>query len=172
MGAFLGISAADDLAGLVFVDNASGAVNAVLRSLLLGATAADVVVYFHTVYGMVRSVLQYLTAMNGVTVVQANVTLPVTSDQGYADALAPVLAAYGARIRMVVFSHISSVPAVIEPVEALAAQVKRACPNAAVLVDGAHALGHIPVRCVSKIPKYFSVKRAFNAKQMQNPGRT
>ena len=38
LGAYLGIASAEDLAGLVFVDNASGAVNAVLRSLLFTAT--------------------------------------------------------------------------------------------------------------------------------------
>jgi hypothetical protein len=126
-------------AGLVFVDNASGAVNAVLRSLLFDATSSDVVIYFHTVYGMVRTVMQYLSKMTGVTVVQANVTLPIaTSSQAtassssspsssssssplwgadeedaYIRALQPVLEQYGARVKMVIFSHISSVPGIL-----------------------------------------------------------
>jgi hypothetical protein len=53
MGTYLGITQQSYLNGLVFVDNASGAVNAVLRSLLIGATEEDVVIYFQTVYGMV-----------------------------------------------------------------------------------------------------------------------
>jgi selenocysteine lyase/cysteine desulfurase len=89
--------------------------------------------------------MQYLHTMTGVTVVQANVTLPATSPDAYTSALNSALETYGSRVKMVIFSHISSVPALIEPIEALATLTKRVAPHAAVLVDGAHALGHINV---------------------------
>lgn len=54
----------------MFVDSASGAVNSVLRSLLYDATNDDVVVYFHTVYGMVRTVVEYMQLITNLTVVQ------------------------------------------------------------------------------------------------------
>ena len=53
--------------------------------------------------------------------------------------------AHRSRVKIATFSHISSVPAFIEPIKELADLVKEVCPKALVLVDGAHAIGQIKV---------------------------
>jgi len=144
LGSYLCVEQAQ-ISGLVLVDGASSAVNAVLRSLLRNSTSEDVVVYFHTAYHMVKSVLKYLQEMTGVTIVQVNVTLPLTSQEAYLVPFKEALEKYNSRIKIVIFSHISSIPAIIEPIVKLAALSKAVSPQTAVLVDGAHALGQITV---------------------------
>lgn len=78
-------------------------------------------------------------------IMQANVTLPATTGEVFTTALEEVLDVFGPRVKLVVFSHISSVPALIEPVVELTKMVKQYNPKAAVMVDGAHALGHLDV---------------------------
>ncbi len=73
--------------------------------------------------GMVRSVMQYLHTTTGITVIQVNVTLPAKSYMAYVNPLQAALSQYGPRVRCVIFSHISSVPAIIEPVKELAGKL-------------------------------------------------
>lgn len=61
---------------------------------------------------------------------------------------------------MATFSHISSVPAFIEPISDLTTLVKSYNPNAKVLVDGAHALGQIPLDIPSLGPIDFYLSNA------------
>jgi cysteine sulfinate desulfinase/cysteine desulfurase-like protein len=102
---------------------------------------------------MVINTMNHLASISRGTVV----TIPVlfagntsapTSTNG--DSLAKVLndtlvqcKVDGLTVRVVVMSHITSCPAVIMPVE----QVANICKEFGVpfLVDGAHALGHIPI---------------------------
>ena len=76
---------------------------------------------------MVRSVMQYLHTTTGITVIQVNVTLPAKSYMAYANPLQAALSQYGSRVRCVIFSHISSVPAIIEPVKELAGMLLSHC---------------------------------------------
>eukprot|EP00438_Fugacium_kawagutii_P021545 Skav234154 [mRNA] locus=scaffold6570:34119:42615:- [translate_table: standard] len=49
------------------------------------------------------------------------------------------------KLRLAVFDHVSSYPPAILPVTQLARMVKARCPEAFVLLDGAHALGQIAI---------------------------
>lgn len=133
---------------LVFVENTSSGINAILRSLPF--KTGDIIVDFSVAYGMVKNTLTFLRGFEGVVVDEIPVvfrgkgTPPVgVNGQSLEEALEETLDKYGNAVQLVVFSHIVSAPGIIMPVKKLA-QVcqKRSVP---VLVDGAHALGQIPV---------------------------
>jgi selenocysteine lyase/cysteine desulfurase len=121
----------------VFVDNASNGVNAVLRSLARTLPPGKKIMLLNTAYYMVKMVLQYLEPSQTLMV---NITLPGSN----ADILSTVGAALAANdVYAASFSHIVSVPAVILPVKELTALCH--AHGTLVLIDGAHALGQIPV---------------------------
>ena len=138
------INAAEE--STVFMENASGALNAVIRSLEMGP--GDRVLILSTAYSVVPNILTYLNSWTkgAVQFVTVPIEFPVS---GAADFVAPVQAALDAAakeghpFRLAVFSHISSVPAVVLPVEELAT----ICAAAGVrtFIDGAHAVGQITV---------------------------
>ena len=135
MAAYIGAAANDT----VFIDNASNGVNAVLRSLARSMPAGRKMLVLNTAYFMVKQVLLYLEPSQTLLV---NLTLP-GSDAAILAAVSAALAANPGGVYAASFSHIVSVPAVILPVAALAALCK--AHGVLVLIDGAHALGQIPV---------------------------
>jgi selenocysteine lyase/cysteine desulfurase len=108
----------------------------------------DRVLILSTAYSVVPNILTYLNSWTkgAVQFVTVPIEFPVL---GAADFVAPVQAALDAAakeghpFRLAVFSHISSVPAVVLPVEELAT----ICAAAGVrtFIDGAHAVGQITV---------------------------
>ena len=135
VAAYIGAAANDT----VFVENASNGVNAVLQSLARHAPPGGKFLYLNTAYYMVKMVMQFVEPNNRIVV---NVTQPLSN----AAVLAAVRAALEANkgsVYAASFSHIVSVPGVILPVKELAALCHEY--GVFVLVDGAHALGHIPV---------------------------
>lgn len=123
----------DDLA---FVDNATTACNAVLRSLSL--QPGDGVTILSHAYGAVHNAIRYRADRDGVRIVQAPVPFPDPS----ADALvAAVSGAIDARTKLAVIDHITSASAIVLPIERIVAACHAA--GVKVLVDGAHAPGQI-----------------------------
>ena len=123
---------------LVFVDNASTGVNAVLRSIAL--RPGDEIVVLDQAYGAVVKAAEYVARGAGAKVVMVKTPFPVQGDPTPAclDALASALTP---RTRLAILDHISSHTALILPVAAMTACCRaRAVP---VLVDGAHAPGAI-----------------------------
>lgn len=138
MAAYIGASVNDT----VFVENASNGVNAVLRSLARAAPPGKLFLYLNTAYYMVKMVMSYVEPDNRLMV---NVTQPL-SNAAVLAAVRAALEANKGNVYAASFSHIVSVPGVILPVKELAAL----CREYGVfsLIDGAHALGHIPVDVV------------------------
>ena len=123
---------------MVFVENATQAVNAVVRSLAL-APGDELLTTSH-VYGAVRQTLRFVAERSGAVVVVAQVPFPAT-DPGAA--LASLAACMNERTRLVVVDHLTSPTALVLPVEQVVALCRaRGVP---VLVDGAHAPGHLPL---------------------------
>lgn len=125
---------------VVFVDNASGGMNAVIRSIRLPASAS--ILYLNTIYQMVKETILYVHEHDKLEgALQVNITIPGSA----AEIVETVAAALRANptVKLASFSHITSVPAIILPVKDLV----RVCHEHGVMVviDGAHALGHIPV---------------------------
>jgi isopenicillin-N epimerase len=123
---------------LVFVDNASTGINAVLRSLAL--QPGDEIVVLDQAYGAVLKAAEFVARGAGATVVVVATPFPVQGDIGQACADA-VERALTPRTRLAVIDHIASDTALILPVAAMAERCRaRGVP---VLVDGAHAPGAI-----------------------------
>eukprot|EP00933_Yihiella_yeosuensis_P051213 TRINITY_DN49086_c0_g1_i1.p1 TRINITY_DN49086_c0_g1~~TRINITY_DN49086_c0_g1_i1.p1 ORF type:complete len:455 (+),score=78.40 TRINITY_DN49086_c0_g1_i1:65-1429(+) len=134
---YIGSSSQNDV---VFVDGASGGVNAILRSLRL--PAASRLLLLNTAYRMVKNTAKYIQEHDKLEkTVEVSVQIP-SSDDAIVKLVSDALENDPA-IKLASFSHITSVPAVILPVKRLA----KVCheKGVMVLIDGAHALGHIPV---------------------------
>ena len=132
VGAFLGARGAD----LVFVDNASAGVNAVLRSLRL--QPGDEIVLFDQAYGAVARTAAFVARGSGARVV----TLPLPFPLGDpAICLAALEAGLTSRTRLAILDHITSETALVLPLARLAALCRER--GIAVLADGAHAPGAI-----------------------------
>ena len=133
---------------LVLLENASAAVNGIFRSLDL--VEGEIFIYFSTAYGMVKHTAQWLMETRGIRIIEIPVILPIVDDEfSYCEPLRSTLNGLTptekAKVRIVTFSHLSSVPAFLEPIKLLTNIVKDSNPNSLVLIDGAHALGQIPI---------------------------
>lgn len=123
---------------LVFVDNATTAVNAVLRSTAF--RPGDEIVLSDHAYGAVRNAAAFRAAETGA--VLRDVELPgppfdaARIEEAYAAALTP-------RARLLIVDHVTSESALVLPVAAIAARARER--GVLVLVDGAHGPGAVPV---------------------------
>jgi isopenicillin-N epimerase len=132
LAAFLGAAGED----LVFVDNATTGVNAVLRSFIL-KPGDDVLITDHT-YPAVRNAVRFVCERAGARMIEARLPFPAESPDGIVAAVAEALTD---RTRLAIFDLISSASAIIMPVSALA----RICRDAGarVLIDAAHGPGMV-----------------------------
>ena len=134
VGEFVGARGDD----LVFVDNASTGINAVLRSIALAP--GDEIVVLDQAYGAVLKTAEFVARAAGARVVVAATPFPVRGDATAAcvEAVERVLTP---RTRVAVIDHVASDTALLLPVAAMTAACRaRGVP---VLVDGAHAPGAI-----------------------------
>lgn len=132
LAAFIGARGDD----VVFVDNATGGCNAVLRSLRL-RPEQDVLVLSHG-YGAVRNTVRFVTEQAGARMTEAVIPFPRPTPD---DVVAAVAAALTPETRLAVIDHITSASALVLPIDRITAVCReRGIP---VLVDGAHAAGQI-----------------------------
>jgi isopenicillin-N epimerase len=129
---FVGAAPAD----LAFVENATAGCNAVLRSLKL--KPGDEVLITDHIYPAVRNILRHVAAETGALLVEAHLPFPLKGPQDVLDA---VTARITDCTKLVVLDLITSPTATILPVAEIACAAKAV--GARVLVDAAHAPGHI-----------------------------
>jgi isopenicillin-N epimerase len=134
VGAFVGAKGDD----LVFTDNASTGINAVLRSLVL--TQGDEILILDQAYGAVAKAAGFVARRAGARVVAVALPFPLEGDAtaAYVDAIGRALTP---RTRLAIIDHIASGSALILPVAAITARCH--AQGVPVLVDGAHAPGAI-----------------------------
>jgi len=136
--------AASDLAGfigaapqdVVFVENATAGLNAVLRSLTF--QAGDEILLNSLSYGAMRQLARYVCERSGARTIEPRIAVPAR-DPG--ELIASLARAFSPRTRLVVLDHIASPSGVVWPAPELVALAhSRGVP---VLIDGAHAPGQI-----------------------------
>jgi len=134
VASFLGARGED----LVFVDNATTGLNAILRSFPL-REGDEVLVTDHGYGGVVNAAVYHAEA-RGATVRAAELPAASRGRSAMADA---VISAIGPRTRLVVADHVASESALVLPIEEIARRCReRGVP---VAVDGAHAPGALPL---------------------------
>ncbi len=132
VGGFVGADAGD----FGFVTNATGGVNAVLRSLRLDA--GDELVMTDHVYNACRQTVRFIERESGAEAIEVAVGLPVNGPDEIVDSIAGALSD---RTRLVLIDHIGSSTAVVFPVR----RIIELCGERGidVLIDGAHAPGMV-----------------------------
>lgn len=134
IGAHLGAGGDD----LVWVDNTTAGVNAVLRSIDW-REGDEVLVNDHS-YGAVTIAARGITRVFGATVREVAFPVPANAPGPILDA---IVGAIGPRTRVVIVDHVTSGSALVLPIAELVARCHG--KGAAVLVDGAHAPGALPL---------------------------
>jgi isopenicillin-N epimerase len=123
---------------VVFVDNTTTGVNAVLRSLPL-QPGDEILITTHN-YGAIARVAKFVARERRAHVIAVPVPYPAFDRRALVDAVA---AAITPRTRVAVLDHITSESALIFPVTELAAACR--AHGVPVLVDGAHVPGVLPL---------------------------
>jgi isopenicillin-N epimerase len=125
----------DDLA---FLPNATAGVNAVVRSLAF-APGDELLTTDHA-YAACKKTLDFVAARTGALVVVARVPFPLGGEE---DVIEPILASMTPRTRLAMLDHVTSPTALIFPIERLVRELS--ARGVDTLVDGAHALGMVPL---------------------------
>lgn len=126
---------ADDIVGF---DNATGALNAVARSLPL--KSGDEILMTDHEYAALEKTWAFVANRTGARVVIAEVPLPLTDAQAFTDAL---MGQMTDRTKVLFLSHITSPTALLFPIEEVVAAAR--ARGIWTVIDGAHTPGHIPL---------------------------
>ena len=134
LGGFLGANP-DDIA---FVANATGGVNAVLRSLEW--EAGDELLVTDHAYNACRNVLDWIAHRTAAKVVVVHVPFPVESSDQVLQAITQKVTS---RTRIALIDHVTSISALVMPIKKIVVSLQQ--QGVDVLVDGAHAPGMVPL---------------------------
>eukprot|EP00466_Bigelowiella_natans_P004748 jgi/Bigna1/74082/fgenesh1_pg.27_\ len=136
VASYIGAEAED----VAFIPNASHGVNAVLRSLQV--PKGKKILFLNIAYQMVKNTLSYVSDVRHEQLLQVNITAPISPASIVAQ-VERALEQHKGEVFLCAFSHIVSIPGAILPVAEL---TRLSHDNGAlVLIDGAHALGQIPL---------------------------
>ena len=129
-----------DPSDLVYVTNATTAVNAVARSLArtLSLGNGDEVLTTDHEYGAAVRAWQFVCRHSGARLVQQPLPVPVAGPE---EAAAALWAGVSERTRVIFLSHITSPTALVLPVAEICRRARAA--GIVTVIDGAHALGQI-----------------------------
>eukprot|EP01114_Cavostelium_apophysatum_P024156 TRINITY_DN937_c0_g1_i1.p1 TRINITY_DN937_c0_g1~~TRINITY_DN937_c0_g1_i1.p1 ORF type:complete len:431 (+),score=61.55 TRINITY_DN937_c0_g1_i1:50-1342(+) len=136
---------------VALIENASTAVNSVLRSLKF--ESGEKILYMNTAYDMVKFTLDYISKVENLQLLEVNLTFPLSSQDIIQQAKQAIVSNKGSPIRLACFSHITSLPGTILPIKELIELCH--ANDVLVLIDGAHAIGQIPVNLTDLQPDFY-----------------
>jgi len=142
-----------DTNGLVFVPNATTGAATAFHSLIASgqATAGDEVLLTDHEYLACANNLRHMAKAAGLGIVTATLPFPNPTPQGVLDA---VLRAVTPRTKIALLSHITSASAMVLPAQELVQQLESR--GVRVVLDGAHAPGHIELSVGEMSPSYYT----------------
>ncbi|MBM3405164.1 MAG: aminotransferase class V-fold PLP-dependent enzyme [Bacteroidetes bacterium] len=123
---------------VVFVPNVTHGINTILRSLRF--KPGDEILTTNQEYPANRHALNFLAGQTGVRIVIADLDFPVEGPERIIQA---IMAKVSSRTRLALIDHITSPTGIILPVEEIINQLEK--QGIDTLIDGAHALGMIPL---------------------------
>lgn len=130
LGTYLGAKGED----IVFLDNASTAINAVLRSLVM--FPGDDVLTTSQTYGAVMRTLEFVCDRADARLIPVHLDYPALGEEAIVET---ILDSITTRTRLLVIDHVTSKTATVLPIAEIASEcADRGIP---VLVDGAHGPG-------------------------------
>ena len=137
---------ADDL---VYFPNPTTALNAVARSINLNP--GDEVLSTNHIYGALDRTWKYICNKNEAEFVKADIPFPIQSKDEFLNCF---FKAVTSKTRVIFLSHITSMTAMIFPVEEV---VKFSRDNNILsIIDGAHVPGHIPLDILTLSPDIYT----------------
>ncbi|BAY33593.1 isopenicillin-N epimerase [Nostoc carneum NIES-2107] len=125
-----------DREDVVFVNNATTGVNAVLRSLTF--TAEDEILTTNHEYNACRNALDFIASRTGVRIVIAKIPFPIESPQ---QVIAAVMERVSPKTKLALIDHVTSQTGLIFPIQQLIQELRQRGVDT--LIDGAHAPGMI-----------------------------
>lgn len=142
---------------IVFVINATEAVNTVLRNIVWNEDGKDIILSFGTIYDACARAADFVTDYfpSKVDMVEIDLLYPLDNDEILAKFREEVkkLEAEGKRARLALFDVVSSNPGVLFPWEAVVATCREL--GIISLVDGAQGIGMGPLEISAANPDFF-----------------
>jgi isopenicillin-N epimerase len=138
-----------DVENLVFVQNATTGVNAVLRSLIL--KPGDELLTTDQEYNACRNALNFAAERSGATVVVATMPFPLKSTD---ELVQSVLSRATPRTRLALLDHVTSQTGMVLPIARLVKELSSRGIDT--LVDAAHAPGMVPLNLKEMGVAYYS----------------
>ena len=128
-------AAAEDI---VLVQNATEGVNAVLQSIEF--QLGDEILFFDQIYGACKNTIEYVAKRHGAICRSIPLPIPIVDPN---DVINAMCNAWNENVKLVLLDHICSPSGWILPIEDIVTFFEDR--GTMVLVDGAHALGQIPL---------------------------
>ncbi|KAI6654102.1 L-cysteine desulfhydrase 1 isoform X2 [Oopsacas minuta] len=136
---------------VVLVPNATTATTAVLKSFPF--QPGDGILYLSIVYAAVLKQISEVAKLKSLVVYEREIQFPVTNNE-YIIKLVETALKECPNLKLAVFDHISSGSAVLLPVKQLIDICHKS--GVKVLIDGAHALGNIPINLTDMDPDFYT----------------
>ena len=116
----------------------------------IGKDEQPVVILFSTTYAAVKNAFMATTERAGAHLEYVRVPFPLASSS---EVMAELKRTFErieqrvprSRVVLTVIDHITSVPAMVMPVKEMAALCRQRAPHGQILIDGAHAIGQVPI---------------------------